>query len=258
MLNATLVKRVNITDELALFYVKPDKEFPDFLPGQYVALGLPGAAPRPPQFPAEREVHAPDKLIKRAYSIGSAPHEKEYLEFYIAIVPDGGLTSRLALLKEGDRLHAAPKITGTFTLKEIPEEKNLIMVSTGTGIAPYMSMLRTPSTWARRDRIVLVHGVRYSKDLCYRDELMQLADQRPGFSYLAIVSREDPGWTGKKGRIQRLFEDKTILLTPTRDHVFLCGNPAMIDEMERLLVESNGYSVHSKKNPGNLHLERYW
>ena len=165
MLNATVVRRVDVTPELMILSVKPDGGVPEFQPGQYVALGLFGAAERPTHFPAEREAHAPDKIIKRAYSIGSSPLTREYLEFYIAVVPDGGLTSRLALVREGDRVFLAPKITGTFTLEHVSAERNLVLVSTGTGLAPFMSMVRTPSTWTPGRRITVVHGVRHTHDL---------------------------------------------------------------------------------------------
>ncbi|MBX7145137.1 MAG: ferredoxin--NADP reductase [Oligoflexia bacterium] len=256
MYNATIVRKIEVTPELIILQVKPDAGVPDFLPGQYVALGLPGESPRPAHFPAEREPQAAGKLIKRAYSIGSSPSERGYFEFYIAIVPDGALTSRLVIPKEGDRVYVAPKVTGTFTLEEVPQEANLILISTGTGIAPFMSMLRTPATWTKQRKISVIHGVRYSKDLAYSDELRQLA-ARPDFSYLPIVSRADPEWTGERGHVQSLFQKGAVTAQPTNDHVFLCGNPAMVEDMEKLLV-GDGFKVHARKTPGNLHLEKYW
>ncbi len=256
MLNATVAQRIEVTPELVILRVKPDQAITDFHPGQYVALGLFPEAPRPSHFPPERETQTPGKLIKRAYSIGSTPEEKEYVEFYIAIVPDGGLTSRLALTKPGDRIFMAPKITGTFTLHDVPTAANLVLVSTGTGIAPYMAMLRTSSTWTPDRKITIVHGVRYPKDLGYRDELKQYEAQGK-VRYVPIVSREDSSWQGERGHLQRLFERGVIVLNPQHDHVFLCGNPAMINEMEQLLLKQS-YVVHSRKTPGNLHLEKYW
>lgn len=258
MLNATIVKRQNVTDELIILHVKPDAGVAEFLSGQYVALGLYGSAPRPEAYPPEREAQSAEKLIKRAYSIGSTPLNRETIEFYIAIVPDGALTSRLALVKESDRVYCAPKITGTFTLSHVPADENLILVATGTGLAPFISMIRTPSTWQQGRSITVVHGVRHAKDLAYREELLDFQQRHNNFRYLPIVSRADPEWDGARGHIQSLFDSKQIELQSARDHVFLCGNPAMITDMESRL-HALGYTEHNKKNiTGKLHLEKYW
>lgn len=260
MLNATVVSRIEVTPELIVLRIKPDAGVPDFVPGQYLALGLPGSSPRPAHFPPEPVPQAPDKLIKRAYSIGSSPLEKEFFEFYLAIVPEGALTSRLVALKEGDRVFAAPKVTGTFNLEGVPDDHSLVLVATGTGLAPYTSMLRTPSTWTQGRQITLIHGVRYAKDLAYRSELEALAQHRADFNYLPMVTREEGALDCRKGRVTTLFDvgnPHSLALDPARDHVFLCGNPAMIDDMEKSLTE-RGFKEHSKRCPGNLHLERYW
>lgn len=266
MLNATILRKVRITEELFLLHVKPDQGVPTFVPGQYVALGLYGSSPRPDAFPPEKEAQDPAKIIKRAYSIGSSPLTRDYLEFYIATVADGALTSRMYLAEEGARVFLAPKVTGTFTLKDVPNDANLVFVSTGTGIAPFMSMIRTPESWGDRT-ITVVHGVRYEKDLAYRQELEAIAAGDPTdylsgveagrLRYHPIVSRGDDSWKGSRGHVQSLFESGVIPLDPKKDHVFLCGNPAMIDGMEALLT-SRSFVVHSKRTPGNLHLERYW
>jgi len=159
-------------------------------------------------------------------------------------------------VKPGDRVFCQPKVTGTFTLEGVPHEHNLVLVSTGTGLAPFMSMVRTPATWTPGRRITIVHGVRHTTDLGYRAELEALAATEKGLIYHPVVSR-DPGWSGAKGHVQSLFENGTVPADPQKDNVFLCGNPAMIEGMETLLT-SRGYTVHSKKNPGNLHLEKYW
>lgn len=256
MLNSTLVGRIQITPDLLILQVKPDAGVPDFIPGQYVALGLAGSAGRAAGAKDEAEAPAPDKLIKRAYSIGSSPTQKEYLEFYVAVVPDGSLTPRLAALQPGDRLFSQPKVTGTFTLDGVAPDRNLILVSTGTGLAPFMSMVRTPTTWHADREITVVHGVRHPSDFAYADELTSYGDGRK-FQYLPIASRAGDDFTGRKGRIQKLFEAGEIAPDPSRDSVFLCGNPAMIEDMEKHLT-GLGFVVHSKKSPGNLHVEKYW
>jgi ferredoxin--NADP+ reductase len=258
MLNSTVVGRTNVTKDLIILQVRPDAGVPDFLPGQYVALGLPGSAARYEGAPDEPVAPAADKLIKRAYSIGSSPAVKDYLEFYIAVVPDGSLTSRLAVLKAGDRVFAQPKVTGTFTLEGVPDEHSLVLISTGTGLAPFMSMVRTPQTWTSGRKITVVHGVRYPEDLSYADELLSYQNDRgPLFSYLPIASRAPEAYSGRKGRVQVLFDEGHLALNAATDHVYLCGNPAMIESLEKQLVD-NGFSLHSKKAAGNLHVEKYW
>lgn len=257
MLNSTLTDRIEVTPELLILRVKPDSGVPEFKPGQYVALGLPGSADRYHGSLPEKEEAAPDKIIKRAYSIGSSPQEREYLEFYVAVVPDGALTSRLAALKPGDRLFSQPKVTGTFTVEWVQEDRNLLFVSTGTGLAPFMSMVRTETIWTPGRKVTLVHGVRYPSDFAYADELLSLKESGRNLEYLPIASRAGEEYSGRKGRIQKLFEDQTLAPDPLNDSVFLCGNPAMIEDLERSLVEK-GFVVHSKKTPGNLHVEKYW
>ncbi len=257
MLNSTLIARIEVTSELLILRVKPDAGVPEFKPGQYVALGLPGEAARHPGAAPEVEAPPADKLIKRAYSIGSSPTQREFLEFYIAVVPDGSLTTRLAALKEGDRLFAQPKVTGTFTLEGLPDDRNLVLVSTGTGLAPFMSMIRTGEVWTANRKITVVHGVRYPSDFAYADELLSYQQSGKGLLYLPIASRAGEEFTGRKGRIQKLFEEQVVIPNPDRDSVFLCGNPAMIEDLERYLME-RGFVLHSKKVAGNLHVEKYW
>jgi ferredoxin--NADP+ reductase len=244
--NATIVNKTHLTDDLIIIRVLPDEGVHKFTPGQYVALGLVAS-------PTEGE--AP-KLIKRAYSIGSSPDAKDFLEFYIAIVTDGALTPSIKALKEGDKLFCAPKITGHFTLEPIPSEANLILISTGTGIAPFVSMITTPSTWEHNRRITIIHGVRYLRDLGYRANIEELQKSHPNLHYFPVVSREDSAST-HRGYVQDLIQSNRVSVDPTTDHVLLCGNPAMITDVETLLVK-HGFIVHSKKTPGNLHHEKYW
>ena len=259
MENATIIERIPVTNELMILRVKPDGGVPDFQCGQYVALGLPGKAPRPTSFPAESEVPTdPEKIIKRAYSIGSSPSQKEYLEFYIAVVESGSLTPRILETSVGSRIFAAPKIIGTFTLAPVASENNLVLVSTGTGLAPVMSMLKTESTWTSGRNITLIHGVRFAKDLAYRDEIAALQAAGKPLTYYPVVSRETSAdKTFATGYVQDMFKNGTVPLNPQHDHVFLCGNPKMVEDVEVLLVPQ-GYVVHSKKTPGNLHVEKYW
>lgn len=256
MLNATLIERIEAAPNILILQVKPDAGVPEFLPGQYVALGLPHSAPSLTGASTVVPGSPTDKLIKRAYSIGSPPEEREYLEFCVAVVESGELTSRIAALKPGDRLFCAAKITGTFTLDGVPEDHSLVFVATGTGVAPFIAMLRSPAVWTAGRKITLIHGVRLGRDLIYDRELKALGEQRPEFRYIPLVSR-DPAFSGEQGRVQRLFNESIVPVEVARDHVFLCGNPAMITEMEEWL-KGRGFIEHTRRTPGNLHLEKYW
>ena len=256
--NATVAKRLDVTKDLVIFRVACDEGVPDFLPGQYVALGLLPEAPRPDDFPPVEEKVRPGKLIQRSYSVASAPAEKGYLEFYVAIMQQGSLTPRFMLLNEGDRLHVGRKIAGAFTLKEVPAAANLVFISTGTGIAPFISMLRSADTWQPGRTVTLIHGVRFASDFAYQDECCQWAEQRADFRYLRTVSRPDSGWTGDCGYVQQCLVRHAVALDPVRDHVFICGNPAMIQDVEAVLLP-RGYVPQSRKAPeGSLHVEKYW
>ena len=257
MYNATLAKKIKITDSLYIYFVKPDSGVQNFISGQYVALGLFPESPRPECFPIEENPPKPEKLIKRTYSIGSSPEEKDSYEFFLAIVPTGTLTSRLVMLNEGDRIYCADKVVGKFTITEIPENRNLIMVSTGTGIAPFISMLRTGTTFTRDRKITLVYGARYKTDFAYLDELEKLKNKYPQFSYHTTLSREGLDWQGNRGYVQNFFVENKILVDPNKDNVLLCGNPGMVEEVEKIML-ARGFVLHSNKVQGNLHLEKYW
>jgi len=272
--NARLVERELIHDTLGVFRIAYEEgQVTDFEPGQFTNLAL----QPPPEVTAadaalaemgERRRPARIKLVRRAYSIASAPSEKRWLEFYIVAVDEGALTPRIFDLEVGDRLFMDAKIKGHFTLKDVPEGKNLVTVATGTGLAPFLSMYNQyKDTPGRFNRFVFIHGVRHEEDLGYREQLEQLAKQDPRLVYIPSVTRAADGsaFTGYRGRVTTLFSDGTYeqavgqKLDPANDHVFLCGNPAMIDQLEAELVERDGFIVKSpRQKDGNLHFERYW
>lgn len=267
-LNAVISHRIEVAPGLIILRVVPDEwEIPTFRPGQFAVLGLPVDAARCADADAEKNLPAkPGKLIRRAYSIASSSVEREYLEFYVTLVSSGALTPRLFALHAGDRVWLGPRITGTFTLDEAPPEADLVLVATGTGLAPYMSMLRTalPACNGRRWAVLL--GARHSWDLGYHAELMTMQSLCPRFCYLPTISR--PGeevvpWNGHVGYVidlwrnrilEKMWEKRPNVAT-TR--IFLCGNPAMIDDMCRELGHE-GFSEHSRTNPGEIFVERYW
>jgi len=266
-LNARLTHREDIAPGLAIFRVQPETwDLGDFQPGQYGTLGLFGAARRCGGADPEDPPAAPEKLIRRAYSIASSSLARVYLEFYVVLVESGALTPRLFGMNVGEPIFLGKKVTGTFTLGAVPEGKNLVLISTGTGLAPYISMLRSEIFGGRTGRIAVIHGARHSWDLGYRMELTALAKANPQFTYIPSITRpqhEETRWEGRTGYIQDIWAQRPLehewgfLPTAEDTHIFLCGNPAMIDTMvERL--EAEGYKEHKKREPGNVHLERYW
>lgn len=257
--NARIAFRKDLTPELFIFGVAPDSgAVPEFQPGQYAELAIPEA------FPSDVEgLHK--KLIRRSYSIASSPEERAFLEFYLVVVPGGLLTPKLALLKPEERLWLGPKIKGKFTLEEVPKGKTLLFISTGTGIAPYISMVRHFGVGTHWKHAIIIHGARLSSDLGYKDELESLSKKRPDITYLPTVTREpeESSWSGLRGRVTSLLDQKKFFeltnhaLSPEDCHVLLCGNPDMIDEITETLGQRN-FKIHKKKEPGNIHFERYW
>jgi ferredoxin/flavodoxin---NADP+ reductase len=263
--NATVIGREEIHPELIVLRVRPDDKLFEFKPGQFAVLGLPGNAVRVPQ--AEREEPAPeaDKLIRRAYSIASASVERRYVEFYITLITSGQLTTRLFALKHGSRVFLGPKASGVFTLDRTPPGKTAVLIATGTGLAPYVSMLRTILQHETARKFVVLHGARYSWDLGYRGELETLARLRPNFTYIPSITRpdQDQHFLGRIGRIQAILEqgalekDAGVKLDPEHADVFLCGNPEMIRIVTGML-ETKGFKRSKGKDPGNIHVEEYW
>jgi ferredoxin--NADP+ reductase len=217
---------------------------------------------------AEDESHAVadlTRMIKRAYSVASSSVAKEYLEYYVGIDRTGSLSPRLFALKEGDRLFVSPKFKGMFTLSDVSEEFNVALFATGTGVAPYMSMIRTELTRGLKRRFAVVHGACHSSDLGYHDELKALSLSSEQFHYLPILSHahdEVVPWSGHKGFVQKLWTEGAftdfwnIKPTPENTHIFLCGNPLMINAMLDILKEE-GFVLHSRKEQGQIHVETF-
>jgi ferredoxin--NADP+ reductase len=251
--NATIVGRRDVHEALCFLHIAPDeKPFPPFLPGQFVSVGrnvVENGAP---------------SLVKRSYSIGSPANERSYVELFVVHVDDGEFTSWLFAQREGARVWLSPKASGGFTLDGFAHGRDLVLVSTGTAIAPCVSMYRTHRNDPPWRRIVIMNGVRFARDFGYRDELEQAARMDSRFLYLPTVSREpDSEWTGLRGRVDALLEPAryaTLVgtpLTPDESHVYLCGNPDMIETLETALTQ-RGFRKHTRLHPGNLHLEKYW
>lgn len=263
--NATVTGRESINPQLLIMRVKPDGPLFDFTPGQFAVLGLLGNEPRVAEAPSEQPPLPGDKLIRRAYSIASSSVERRYLEFYLILVTSGQLTPRLFALKHGGRLFLGPKSSGIFTLDRVAPEKDVVLIATGTGLAPYVSMLRTMLITETKRRFVVLHGARYSWDLGYRGELESLARLRPNFTYIPTITRPelDGHFHGHVGRLQNLLDqglvekESGVPLDPTRTEVFLCGNPEMVCAVKASL-EGRGFAAAHGKTPGTIHVEEYW
>ncbi len=263
--NATVIQKILATPSLMILRVRPDEVVPDFTPGQYTVLGLTNEATRVPESEPDEKEYEKETLIRRAYSISSASVEKEYFEFYIAQVRSGQLTPRLFALNQGDRLFIGPKVVGMFTLDQVEEDQDLLFVATGTGLAPYMSMIRSELHLYKKRNFIVLHGASCSWDLGYRDELATIDRISDNFHYLPTITApdKDPSWNGLTEFIGPIIvsgelEKKTGLsLVPEKFHAFLCGNPMMVEGVTDILVE-RGFKLHAKKDPGNIHREEYW
>lgn len=263
--NAQVIQKILMTPNLMTLRVRPDFEIPEFQPGQYTVLGLSNTATRLPESAPDAKPYEKETLIRRAYSISSASVEKEYLEFYISLVRSGELTPRLFNLQQGSRLFMGGKIVGMFTLESVPKEKGLIFIATGTGLAPYMSMIRSELHLHKNRKFVVIHGAACSWDLGYRDELSILDKYSDTFHYLPTITQpgDDPTWKGNTGFIQDLLTAGTLEkklgedLTPDKYDVFLCGNPKMVEVVTEKLL-ARGFTPHSKKEPGTIHTEEFW
>ncbi|AFC86992.1 ferredoxin--NADP reductase [Frateuria aurantia] len=207
------------------------------------------------------------KPLMRAYSIASANYE-EHLEFFSIKVENGPLTSRLQHLKAGDEVIVSHKPTGTLVLNDLKPGKNLYLLGTGTGLAPFLSIIRDPETYERFEKIVLVHGVRHINDLAYAD---YLENELPQHEYLGEMVRNQliyyPTVTREafrnEGRITTAIETDQMTntiglpsLNPETDRVMMCGSPAMLDEVCQIL-DARGFQASPRtREPGDYVIER--
>jgi len=198
--------------------------------------------------------------VARAFSFVNPP-EDPVLEFYGVIVPEGPLSPRLARLRGGDTLQIASNPAGFLVLSEVPDAQTLWLLSTGTGLAPFLSILRTDAPWRRFREVVLVHVVRHARELVYREMIAMLLKER-ALRYVSFVSREAaPG--SLAGRIPaavldgRLEAAAATRLSPDTSQVLLCGNPEMLKDTSAALAE-RGMRKHRRRAPGQITTESFW
>ncbi|MDR0588800.1 MAG: ferredoxin--NADP reductase [Burkholderiales bacterium] len=230
-----------------------------FNAGQFVSIGL----------PATQENHGSESVVARAYSFVNPPHHTPH-EFLIANVEGGLLSPRLAQLNEGDTVWlSAP--AGFLNGDDIPAKTVLWMLATGTGIAPYISLLNTDTVWNKFKRIVLIRGIRHLEDAVYQDRVERLQERYPDrLTFIECVTRlkDDEGLNNNPyhhriyGRLTSALETGALeacagdALAPETSHVMLCGSPVMIDEVLGLL-KLRGMQRHRLSRPGHITLERY-
>lgn len=215
-----------------------------FEAGQFVRLAL--------DLGAER--------IARPFSFVNPPADP-VLEFYGVVVPEGPLSPSLARLKAGDPLHVADNPSGFLVLSEVPPAEDLWLVATGTGIAPFLSILRTEAPWQRYRRVILVHAARRASELVYREMIFELQSRRKQLRYVTFVSREKHP-ESLAGRIPDAILDGRLEaisqpISPERSQFMLCGNPGMLKDAAAALA-ARGLRKNRRRTPGQITVESFW
>jgi ferredoxin--NADP+ reductase len=224
----------------ALFSLRVEGASLEFEAGQFVRIAL--------DIGAER--------VARPFSFVNPPQDP-VLEFYGIVVPEGPLSPQLARLGPGDTLHVARNPAGFLVLSELPDAETLWLVSTGTGMAPFLSILRTAKPWKRFRNVVLVHAVRHAKELVYKEVINKIENLR----YVTFVSRE-PAPGSLAGRIPAAIRDGRLeqaagLPIAQTSQLLLCGNPQMLRDATAVLME-RGLRKHRRRTPGHISVESFW
>ncbi len=222
-----------------------DAPFTPFEAGQFVRVGVADG----------------DDVLARPYSLVSTP-EEAYLEVYFNIVEEGPLSPRLFALEAGDEVFVSDNPSGFLTVSELPDCKHLWMVATGTGIGPFLSILKSEPVWQRFEKIVLCYSVSMAIELAYQDVIQQLLARHPEqFVYVPIVTRE--AHAGALGaRITTLMQDGTLekhtglAINAENSHVMMCGSSEMIADVSAELV-ARGMQKHRRRTPGHFTTEKY-
>jgi ferredoxin/flavodoxin---NADP+ reductase len=222
-----ITKRVDFADDLWMIRVQAGAPF-KFTPGQYATLG----------------VETPDKRSERAYSIVSSPYEDE-IEFFFELVPEGELTPKLYKLQVGDEMHMRKSPKGLFTLDHKHGRSNHLLVSTVTGVAPFVSYVRTlykdwkAGTFNGEDKLFILNGASRSWEFGYSQELRDFAEEVPWLQYVPTISRpwDDEKWTGETGRVDDVLRKYADMwgLNGANSVGYLCGHPDMIENGKGML-----------------------
>lgn len=234
-----------------LFSLRVEADLAPYLAGQFtrLALMLPG-------------VDGTLERVAHAYSFVNPPGVG-YHEFYIVCIPQGRLTPHLQRLAVGDGLWLARQASGFLTLDELPSGRELWMLSTGTAIGPFLSLLAEGVVFAHFEQLVLAHGVRQGRELSYQPLITELQARWPNrLHYVPLVTRE-PWPAGVAGRIPEAIVDGRLeahlglALSPVTSRIALCGNPAMVRDTLAVL-QARGFRKHLRREPGEICMENYW
>ncbi|MBV2234175.1 MAG: ferredoxin--NADP reductase [Sterolibacterium sp.] len=227
-----------------------------FVPGQFARLGLPLRRDEPD-----------GEVVWRAYSMASASYD-EHLEFFSIVVPDGEFTTRLAERQIGDSLRIEKNSFGFLTTDRFAGGRDLWLLASGTGVAPFLSILHDPQVWQDYENLVLVYSVREARDLAYSKTIaglpqhVLLAGSRARLHYVPLVTRESVAGT-LSARITEVLADGRlearvgVSLDAAHSRVMVCGNPQMAVDLRRQLTE-RGLQVGRRGKPGQLAFENYW
>nr|WP_312539794.1 ferredoxin--NADP reductase [Moraxella sp. CTOTU47616] len=207
-----------------------------------------------------------DGYVFRAYSVASSPYD-EFIEFFSVVIPEGEFTSKVNHIQVGDSLLLNTTPFGYLTLAryQLPLPNDLWLLATGTGLAPFLSILKTIDVWQQYQRIILVYSARTSQELAYQAEIGSIksiyGDNGAAFVFLPIVTRE-ADYTGEKARVPNLILSGKLTelvgqkLDKARSHVMLCGNPQMVEDTKEAL-KSLGLTMN-RRGEGNIAVENYW
>ncbi len=228
-----------------LFSLRIQSEFNKFEAGQFVRVALDIAGER----------------VARPYSLVNKPGD-DYLEIYFNIVDEGPLTPKLAALEVGDKIFITNRANGFLIVDEVPECKHLWLLATGTGVGPFLSILKTEKVWQRFEKTVLAYSVRDGSELCYQDQIAAIKKQyAERFSFVPFVTREKIEGVIHQ-RITASLEDGTfekrtgININENDSHIMMCGNAAMIAGASECL-EKRGLRKHRRREPGHITTEKY-
>jgi ferredoxin--NADP+ reductase len=242
-LSGKVVENRRLNDYLTSLII--DVELGGYEAGQFVRIGLRDG----------------DDVLARPYSLVNAP-EEQYLEVYFNIVEEGPLSPRLFDLQAGDEVLVSDRPSGFLTVSEVPATRDLWLVATGTGIGPFLAMLKSDAVWQKFEKVILCYSVSYAGELAYRALIDSISERRgEQFRFVPIVTRESiEGTLGH--RLPTVMQDGSleafagVQINGDYSHVMMCGSSDMITDVSAALV-ARGMQKHRRRDPGHFTTEKY-